>query len=207
LAKFVSAFCRGAKTLEKLFCRAQSQKYELGLVAKFRPITLLAKKNMSLWTFRASVVPHEAIGECRQLSEAQYDDLYSRFWEKRDGEKAARHFAALLPPLKSWDSRVSLFGREGSDRIEVWRESGRVCRVTLKVDCRTPNLVFVDAVEAVGVEHRLLFIYNRTFDVCEPGIGALRQFVLSSASCRALKDPERWLPHLAAEVKRREENG
>jgi hypothetical protein len=162
---------------------------------------------MALWTFRATVVPAEALGDCRQLSEDRFDELFDRFWDTRDGEEAARELSALLPPLKPWDSRLTLVGHEGSDRIEVWRDRGRVDGVTLNVDCRTPNLAFVDAVEAVAEKHRLLFIYDRTFEVCEPKAGALRRFVFSSASRRALEDPKAWLPHLAAEVKRREQNG
>jgi hypothetical protein len=162
---------------------------------------------MALWTFRASIVPAEALGDCRQLTESQFDDLYPRFWEKRDGEDAARELLALFPPLEPWDPRLTLVGVEGSDRIEVWREAGRVTSMTLKVDCRALNIRFVDAVEAIGVKHRLLFIYDRTFEVCVPKVGALRSFVFSSASRRALKDPQIWIPHLAAEVKKREENG
>jgi hypothetical protein len=162
---------------------------------------------MALWTFKAEIVPQEALGGRRQLSEAEFDEFYSRFWESRDGEKAAQELSGLLPPIKSWDSRLSLCGFEGSDRIEVWREGMRVTNMTLKVDCRAPNTAFIDAVEALGAKHRLLFIYSRTFAVCGPGSGALRRFIFSSASCRALRDPETWLPHLAAEVKRREENG
>jgi hypothetical protein len=37
----VSAFCRGAKTLEKLFCREQSQKYETRWIAKHAAESLL----------------------------------------------------------------------------------------------------------------------------------------------------------------------
>jgi hypothetical protein len=162
---------------------------------------------MALWIFRAEIVPQEVLGDRRELSEAEFDESYPRFWESRDGDRAAHELSGLLPPLKSWDSRLSLFGFEGSDRIEVWREGSRVTNMTLKVDCRTPNTAFIDAVEALGTKHRLLFIYDRTFAVCEPKSGALRQFVFSSAGCRALEDPEIWLPHLAAEVKKREENG
>jgi hypothetical protein len=167
----------------------------------------LAKYDMALWTFKAEVVPREALGDVRKLSEEQFDELYSHFWARRDGEETARELLAMLPALKSWDEHLSLAGFEGGDRIEVWRERGRVTNVTIKVDCRAPNLAFVDAIEAIGMTNRLLFIYDRTFDVCEPGRGALRQFVLSSASCRALRDPERWLPHLAGEVRKRETNG
>ena len=162
---------------------------------------------MALWTFRATVVPTEALGSRRQLSEAEFDELFDRFWERRDGEQVAQELLALLPPLEPWDSRLTLVGFEGSDRIEVWREHGRVTRITLKVDCRRPNLPLFDAVEGVAEKHQLLFIYSRTFQVCEPKAGALRQFVFSSASRRALEDPKTWLPHLAAEVRQREENG
>jgi hypothetical protein len=57
------------------------------------------------------------------------------------------------------------------------------------------------------VKHHLLFIYDRTFEVCVPRVGALRSFAFSSASRRALKDPQTWILYLAAEVKKREENG
>jgi hypothetical protein len=161
---------------------------------------------MALWTFRATIVPTEALGDCRHLSEAQFEELFEHFWDKRDGEEAAKELLSLLLPLRPWDSRLTLVGHEGGDRIEVWREHGRVTGVTLKVDCRTPNLSFVDSVEALAAKHRLLLIYARTFEVCEPKAGALRRFVMSSASRRALEDLKTWVPHLAAEVKKREEN-
>ena len=161
---------------------------------------------MALWTFRAQVVPNEALGDCRKLTEEQFDDLYPHFWDKRDGEDIALQFLAMLPPLKGWDENLKLVGFDGGDRIEVWREKGRVTNIMVKIDCRAPNLAFVDALEAIGAANRLLFIYDRTFDVCEPSRGAFRQFVLSSANRRALLDPERWLPYLAEEVRKREPN-
>jgi hypothetical protein len=161
---------------------------------------------MALWTFRAQVIPREALGDCRKLSEAQFDDLYPLFWEKCDGEDVARQLLAMLPPLNGWDENLTLVGFDGGDRIEVWREKGRVANIMVKIDCRAPNLAFVDALEGIGAANHLLFICDRTFDVCEPGRGALRQFVLSSASRRALFDPERWLPYLAEEVRKRETN-
>jgi len=157
---------------------------------------------MALWTFRAEVVPSESLGDGRQLTEAEFEDLYPLFWAKRDGEEAAHDLSALLPSLKPWDRRLTLNGVAGGDRIEVWRDAGRVTNVTLKVDCRTPNTAFVDSVEAIGVRHSLLFIYDRTFQVCAPKAGALRSFVFSSASRRALKNPETWLPYLAAQVRK-----
>ena len=162
---------------------------------------------MALWIFRSSVVPAEVVGDCRQLTEDRFDDLCPSFWSARDGEEAVRDLSSLLPNLESWSPNVSLFGYEGGDRVEVWRESGRIDGVTLKIDCRSPNLELIDAAEAVALNYRLVFIYERTFEVCAPSDGALRRFILSSANRRMLLDPETWIPHLAEEVRKREDRG
>src|SRR5690348_12725068 len=105
---------------------------------------------MALWTFKAEIVPQEALSGKRELSEEEFDKLCPRLWESRDADEVAREFSGLLPPLKSWHEQLSLFGVAGSDRIEVWREAGRVTNITLKVDCRAPNIPFIDTVEALA---------------------------------------------------------
>ena len=162
---------------------------------------------MALWIFRSSVVPAEVVVGCRQLTEDRFDDLSASFWSARDGDEAARALSSLLPRIDSWSPKVSIFGHEGGDRVEVWREMDRVDGITVKIDCRSLNLELIDAVEAVALSHRLVFIYERTFEICEPGLGALRRFILSSANRRMLSDPTTWIPHLADEVQKREDRG
>jgi len=48
--KFVSAFCRGAKTLEKLFCREQSQKINL-IKPRMKCHTIMKMKTFALILF------------------------------------------------------------------------------------------------------------------------------------------------------------
>lgn len=51
----------------------------------------------------------------------------------------AVRLARILPPARSWNQDLEMFGREDGHRIDVWSENGRPVEITMRIDMRYPD--------------------------------------------------------------------
>jgi hypothetical protein len=111
------------------------------------------------------------------------------------GESFTQQVSVLLPPARSWNDDLRLFGEEDGLCLKVWFERGVVDEVTLRVDLRTPERKLLtrllECLRDADCKLRL-----ETWDVIAaeplPFFAALR----SSAAFRFVEDPRDFLRQL-----------
>jgi hypothetical protein len=91
---------------------------------------------MAVWQVEFHVVPRRALpGSRNALARAVADD--TNWWADALFPKDyIRRLAAVAPPAPSWSADLETWGSVDGNRVEVWTEERRVCRVMARVDVR-----------------------------------------------------------------------
>lgn len=128
---------------------------------------------------------------------------YTLFQLPKDYRK---EIGEILPPAKSWssDPGMELWGSDKSDDFTIFKNGDVVESIALRVDIRKlDDHLLAEFLDLASI-WRCVLVERRHSTVCRMSVAQLRALITGHAHNRALKDPETWLPFMAAEVRKQE---
>ncbi|HET7457847.1 MAG TPA: hypothetical protein VFJ74_09340 [Gemmatimonadaceae bacterium] len=153
---------------------------------------------MALWQTDFFVVPKRALAAAPAPLTADALDAASWWAGAALPADYRERLDAAAPRVASSSPEIEAWGADDGNRVEVWREQGRVARVRARVDVRRLDakfaaglLTFVRAADAVLV--------RADGRVTEPTAGGFGLALRGSAAWRFVQDPRGALDRLRAE--------
>jgi len=159
---------------------------------------------MALWQFKTCFVPRDFIGERKSLTEQEYEDGVWHGTLQPPADFQVR-LSALLPPRKSWADELLQWGEQDGDLIEVWMEGGMVDDIGARFDCRNLNARFIRQIFDLSHEWGFRLVYQRHLSVMPDVWEDFAKLVCDSPNLKFMQDPAQWLPKLAEETARRDQ--
>lgn len=115
---------------------------------------------MAVWQFDVYLVPHV---EAEPILEAPFaqepftwldEAAREREWWARAQPVPgyAEAFDAVAPRARSWAPDLLQWGAEDGNRIDVWREGGRVSSILVRIDMRASTERFAERVADVALD-------------------------------------------------------
>ena len=149
---------------------------------------------MATWQADFYLVPRRAVAEFPAITgdiarETEWwlgTDLPADYHERME---------ALLPPGKSWSPDLKTWGAEDGNRIDVWRDQGRVANVLVRIDARAPDTSFLDGIAGLARDLHCMLVRADGY-VTDPTLGALGKALTGSRAFRFVADPAAFLERL-----------
>lgn len=140
-----------------------------------------------------------------QLNAYLFDSrsAYASFQLPKDYRKG---IGAILSPAKPWgsDPGMELWGNDKSDDFTIFKNGEAVESIELRVDIRKlDDQLLAEFLDLASI-WRCVLVERRHGTVCRMSVAQLRALITGHAHNRAMKDPETWLPFMAAEVRKQE---
>ena len=95
---------------------------------------------------------------------------------------------ALASRAVSWASDLETWGNANGDRVDVWRDAGRIDSITVRFDMRAPDERFVLAIVALARDLGCLF-YSQEHMLVDATPDALATLLRQSPALRFVRDP------------------
>ena len=145
---------------------------------------------MAVWQVDFYVVPRQAIGS-QPLTRAALNQ--TQWWANaRFPNDYRTRLAAVAPPAPSSSAQLETWGDDATNRVDVWSATGRVERVTARVDVRRLDSKFGAALIAFARTAQAVFVRDDGL-VVEPTIAAYAGALRSSSAWRYASDPAAFL--------------
>ena len=157
---------------------------------------------MALWQFKFYLVPTERIDDRTEVTIEEFED--DNWWADRQPSNCLDECSHILPPMESWHDDLSCFGTDAGNKIEVWREKSDIRTVQARIDCRDIDAGYVQSVLTLASIWRASLLCHRYQKVLPTDLESLLQRIGSSPNLQFMLDPKKWLPKLADEVARKE---
>lgn len=150
---------------------------------------------MATWQADFRLVPRGALDG---LGAVDVDAVRERYWWEGFSLPAdyAARLAAVAPLAASWSPALEVWGTKDGNRIDVWREGGRVTDVLVRVDTREIDHAFIAGVLAFALHARCV-IMGVTGAIAEPNLGEFMLALRATAAFRFVAHPALFLRRLA----------
>jgi hypothetical protein len=159
---------------------------------------------MAIWQFKVELIP-AVTAQCKAISLQEWDE--QAWWSiLQPSRELLLELASLLPTQESWASELSQWGRQDSDLIEVWSESGKVESISARFDCRKVNFQFIRQLLDLSNKWQCSIVYARDRTVQPHSYSAFLESIFASPSYKVVSNPDEWLPKMAKEVKNAEKS-
>lgn len=128
---------------------------------------------------------------------------YASFQLPKDYRK---EIGEILPPAKSWsnDPRMELWGDDKSDDFTIIKNGDVVESIELRVDIRKLDDQLLAEFLDLASTWRCVLVEQRHGTICRMSVARLRALLTGHVHNRAMKDPDVWLPFMAAEVRKQQ---
>jgi hypothetical protein len=94
----------------------------------------------------------------------------------------------LAPRFSSWSPNLEWWGSEDGDRVDVFRDAGRVESVYVRFDMRAPNTTFIDGIANLAADMNCDFIGFPGM-LYEGSTAGLAAALRNSPALRFVEDP------------------
>lgn len=154
---------------------------------------------MAIWQFKVEIIPDAVAGQRELIPDDEWEEAL--WWlNSPPPDELLEELACLLPSHKSWSDDLSQWGDQQSDLVEVWREGEKVESISARIDTRALNTGFVKALLEIANKWNCRLAYARYRKVLPRDYINLVNALLASQNFKVMRDPELWLPRMAAEV-------
>lgn len=153
---------------------------------------------MAVWQFTIALLPQDwldAGGDLRSLfAEGTFDA--SSAWRSYRHPQLEEILGSALSKGKSWNSRLTLWGSEQTDDIQLFRSQDRVDSVTVRFDLRQPNMTLFQQVVHIARELRLAIVTLETMSVVPLDVLRLLRAAAESRAAHFVLDPASFLSQM-----------
>ena len=154
---------------------------------------------MAIWQFKVEIIPDAEAGQRELIPDDEWEQ--AGWWlNSPPPDEFLEELACLLPSHKSWSDDLSQWGDQQSDLVEVWREGAKVESISARIDTRALNSEFVKALLEIANKWNCRLVYARYRKALPRDYMNLEKALLESPNFKVMRDPEMWLPKMAAEV-------
>ena len=150
---------------------------------------------MAVWQSTLHLVPRaKAVALCGEPLNGEFLDLEEdladvEWWtEEQPPGDLGQRVDALLSRARAWSPDLETWGTEDGDRIDVWRDEGRVVELTVRFDMRSPNESFILGIATLAHELGCLLLSQERLLV-DPKPDTLAALLRQSPAMRFVEDP------------------
>ena len=154
---------------------------------------------MAIWQFKVEIIPELAVAQREVISIDEWNE--GLWWlKKQPSQDFLNELASILPAHKSWSDKLSQWGRQESDLIEVWREAEKVDSISTRIETREINHSFIKRLLECANRHHCRLVYARYRTVLPKAYDEFLEALTGSPNYKVVSNPSEWLPKMAQEV-------
>lgn len=153
---------------------------------------------MAIWQFKVILVAGawlEGGGDVGALGAEPGRDPGAA-WSMTEPPGLDARLSGLLPPRKSWQPRLALWGASGRDEIELWRERARIGSINVRFDLRAPNMALLRKIVELAADLGCRIFVPGERRVIASDIDALLKAAGESDAAHFTLDPSSFLSEI-----------